>query len=798
MKQLILALILSAAWAYFGSNSFLGNPAFIKLLSPNEGFYQNEDAAIPAPLNWPVDIQKNDTRLVIDEHGVPHIFAQNLDDAYRIQGYLHAHNRFFQMDIMTKFIGGRLSEAVGRGRLALDKTMRRRGFTWGIERIVENWRQDEDGYSYVEAYTQGVNAYVDQLAPRNYPLEYKLSDFAPSKWTPKKTAEIYMNMTYDLCFRHKDAQAAASEQKLGDEFFNLLYPLRYNDDEPIVQDKLPQNKDQVSNGSSRSTGNPHIFNNEQGEMPAKHLGSNNWAVRPEKTKDGHAILCNDPHLGLKLPMIWYEVHIHTPEQNVYGVSLPGVPGVIIGFNEDISWGVTNVSHDILDYECLEWVDEAKKIYRWEGKNVQAKVRIEKISVKNEQPVFDTLWITEAGPLTYYSQESHALKNCALHWVAFEKHQENTLSVFLDINQAKNYSEFRKAISNHVTPAQNFIFADRQGNIGLTVTGKLPIREKNNGRIADFSPTDQSNWSSYIPFEALPTMFNPKSNYVSSANQISTDTAYPYDYYGHFDHYRGRILHKKLRTAKDIDIDFMKNLQANNESLFTEDVLLLIKNFLANKTLTAEETKWKKRLLAWDGHMDHEKEEPSFIFHWFQKFHRLTWDELDKTDQVTYQDPDFHTTLHLANEQMQHPFFDNKNTKGIELADDIAYMAFKETAHYLDSLSDLNAPLTWQKYNNVTMSHLLGLKAFSIPELPVDGFRFSLNAARTGHGPSWRMIVKMSKPIEAYGIFPGGQSGHPGSQYYSNFTDRWAATKYKSLKLYDNPSDVIHDGGVEIQ
>ncbi len=383
-----------------GDTTYLPNtermiPPLGKLLSPSHGFWQNAEGAHPdlatslthSYLSAPVEIQ-------YDDRMVPHIFASNTKDALFAQGYATAALRLWQMEFQTHGAAGRLAEILGtterlRGILVeLDRNMRRLGLSQAAQRSVEHWAKTPEQYQAMSDYTAGVNAYIESLSYHELPLFYKLQDYRPEKWSPLKTALLLKYMGYMLTNKEYDFEQTAALKELGLTGFQRLYPEYFDQQSPIILDTM----DYASTGIDTVPAQPLQFY--MGEMgwdsltravSPKGIGSNNWAVAGRKTASGHPILCNDPHLKLNLPSIWFEIQINTPDFNVYGATLPGAPAVISGFNEYIAWGITNVSHDVKDWYAIQWKDDSKQEYWFDSTYRKADYRIETIVVRDAPP-----------------------------------------------------------------------------------------------------------------------------------------------------------------------------------------------------------------------------------------------------------------------------------------------------------------------------------------------------------------------------------------------------------------------------
>ena len=341
-RRLILPIILFGAYLFLllkPVNTSSGSlPPIGPFFNPFSGFWQNGESAAASSEKILHKMGVTDpVSIIFDERFVPHIFAKSDLDIIMVQGYLHARNRLWQMDITARQASGRLGEIFGIGLVENDKRMRRMGLAKTAKHLTENWSKCSD-YKYLEKYVAGVNFYISNLAPKDYPLEFKLFNYQPELWSVEKTAQVVMSMNLMLCGRNEDLAATNSLQLLGKEDFQDIFP-RWN---PRQSPIIPPETNWAFEGHQSMDEHSVIgyrFHSFINDAP-RHIGSNNWAVNAQKTKDGIPILCNDPHLSLTLPSIWYEMQLKSDAYNAYGVSLPGIPHIAIGFNDHIAWGET--------------------------------------------------------------------------------------------------------------------------------------------------------------------------------------------------------------------------------------------------------------------------------------------------------------------------------------------------------------------------------------------------------------------------------------------------------------------------
>ena len=765
-------------------------PPLGKFLSPSKGFWRNaegkrahqrEITIKDTGLSAPVTVQ-------LDDRLVPHIFAGNEVDAAFAQGYILAKFRLFQMDLAVRATAGTLSEIVGDRAVNYDKQQRNQGILWAAENAVEGWSRHPELMKVVQGYCDGVNHYINSLPKRKYPLEFKLLNYKPELWTPLKVALFIKKMALDLCADERDLENTNLIQLLGKETFDELFPEFNDKDIPIIPKSKQWPFDPIvlpdQGKPSRLIGKLPTNSGRTNEK--EQLGSNNWAIAKENTANGNPILCSDPHLSLNLPSIWFENHLITPEFNVYGVSLPGVPWVVIGFNEYIGWALTNVGHDVLDWYTVDWANQEKTKYWIDGETIAATQRIEEIKIKNRSTVLDTVTYTVWGPVMKNGDH----EGLAMKWIAHEVPQEAEVNVFSQLNKAKSFDDYRKALGSFSSPAQNFAFASINNDIALTIGGKLPLRKKEQGKfILDGSRTSDA-WQAYIPYEHNPFVKNPEQGYVASANQQTADTTYPYYYLAtpYFEDYRGRMVNQYLGSDTAFTTEDMKSFQTSTLNLRAKDILPEFLNQVEKDNLVGDEIRVVQILEEWDYQYDGNSTAPILFEKLYNKFYDLTWDEFEsfsETHLVAF--PEDWRTIELALKEPDYPFFDHKGTTQLETAHDIIDQSWKWLLDSIGKENDL-LDMTWGTYRPTEISHLLSLDGFGHSVTP-GSHGDALNAISRTTGPSWRMIVEFTDRPTAQVIYPGGQSGNPGSPYYDNMIDDWVNGTYHAVKLVTEQEDI---------
>jgi penicillin amidase len=602
--------------------------------------------------------------VVRDKMGVPHIYADNSHDLFFAQGYVHAQDRFWQMEFWRRIGYGRLSEILGESALEDDRFIR----TLGWRRVAEAEVALLDGSSRagLEAYAQGVNAYLAERK-RRLGLEFTVLrlngvSYNPEPWTPVDTLTWGKVMAWDLGGNMDSELDRLKLQALvGDEMLADYWP-EYPEDRPLIVPSaagldttgvewLAQLQEKVTRGLALGSG--------------PDLGSNNWVVSGERTVTGMPILANDPHLGIQMPSIWYEVGLHCERcpYEVVGFSFAGMPGVIIGHNARIAWGVTNVGPDVQDL-YIEKVDpDDPDRYQYKGQWLDMEVRYETIRVAGrDEPVVIKVRSTRHGPIINDivggpgRSWSYGWQPLALRWTALEP---GTLarSVF-GIHQARNWQEFRIALESWSVPSQNFVYADVDGNIGYQCPGQIPIRAKGDGNLPVPGWTGEYEWIGTIPFEELPTQFNPAEGYIVTANNAVVGPEYPYHISSDWDPgYRAQRITDMLGSAGLLSVEEMGRIQMDGVSGSAVEVLPYL------LALQPEDDDAKEALAAlagWDGTMRADSQ-PAAIYaaFWVALMDNLFADELGQQPAGNWEQ----IVVRYLLDDPQNPWWDNQSTPG---------------------------------------------------------------------------------------------------------------------------------------
>jgi len=777
----------------FGLNFRFGlTPPLARFLSPFEGAFQITLQDYQQPGVYTIQGNSGQIRIELDENLIPHISAETESDLFLGQGFITAKHRLWQMDFQNLAAAGRLSGVIGNKTLELDKFQRRFGIPDAARRSGAEMMRNPTTRNALEAYTQGINQAIEDWPARRLPLEFKILDYKPEQWKPENTGLLLKRMAFTLSGNSDDKAMNAIMDAFGKSVVDQLFPNVLFDAEPIIPKGTPWNfkplpipKVPLSLGWTDTTDasipdkGPKLKDDDQIE-----IGSNNWAVSGKRTISGFPILANDPHLSMKLPATWYVAELKAPGYHCMGATLPGAPGIISGFNENFSWGLTNGYPDVTDWFRVVFKDNSRNFYWESGAWKPTRKTVEKYQVRGGDEISDTIYWTELGPLVYKKGETPNRANVpvgyALRWVAHDP--GNELLAFLRLNHTSEVSQVSSALSTFMCPAQNFVVADQKGNIGMFAQhGKIPLRWKEQGKFLMLAGSTDHHWAGFIPKDQLPKIINPACGFVSSANQIPTDTTYPY-YLG-WDYYaieRGKRINQVLASDSAFSMISTLRLQNDSRNLWAEKVLPKMLQLVKNQS--KKQHSWAIDLLSkWNLNNDPQELGPTLFEAWFETWMRLVWSDNFKYGLPF---PDKHITWQILLEKDNSDWFDNSKTKELETGSKLVSLAFQAT---VDSLQRRFGPFAkskeaykWGNYKGTKIGHLGMMDGLGTEVLFTGGGKGIVNATGPTNGQSWKMIVELGPKPRAMGIYPGGQSGNPSSHFYDNFVEPWRIGQQKLL------------------
>ncbi|MGH9498188.1 MAG: penicillin acylase family protein [Terriglobales bacterium] len=768
------------------------------------------DGTLRVPgLNAPATVSR-------DDHGIPTLDATTLDDLFFAQGYVTAQDRLFQMDGMRRFAAGELAEVVGPDALEHDRQQRILGMRLAARKTI--WTISADDRSHFEAYARGVNAFISSHLDR-LPIEFRILRYSPQPWTPEDSALIGAYMVQELSTSPR--QALVREKvlaKLGPELTADLYVnSSWRDRRPTVArptlgvDNSDEDSDEdssVANLASESIHEParHEFQSGPGLLEAgsletgqgwlQHevadffedrpliLGSNDWVVSGTHTVSGKPLLSNDMHLGHQMPNLWYEAHLRCASSacgalDVAGVTLPGYPYVIVGHNRRIAWGFTNIGPTIEDV-YIETFNAGGQYLTPEGWK-SPEQRREIIHVKGAPDVAVDVAVTRHGPIITELLPGETRK-LALRWTLYD----GVRNPFFAVNSSQNWEQFVRGFSEFDAPGQNVVYADVDGNIGYHATGKIPIRATGDGSLPEDGSNNAHEWTGYIPFDKLPSVFNPPSGIIATANSRITPDKYPFSISVEWEApWRSARIYKVLESGKKFSAADMLSLQTDIYSdldrIFADKFVYAV-DHARQASVRAKAA--AEILRQWDGRMSADSAAPAIAVRGRRELARLLLEPKlgaapadPKLVKSTLNWKSYHwmmETVWLENVVQRQP----KRWLPADYPnyDELLTAAIEGAVNAHDVPADLNA-WKWGNFNPVEIQHpILGkiplLRRWSGPGLrEQSGSGLTVKAVSRTHGPSERMTVDLADLDHSTLNLVTGEAGNFLSPYYM---DQWQA------------------------
>lgn len=780
-------------------NSKIGRtPAFGKLFSPTTGFWYNIEAKDIDSLTSTDMLNIHQTVTIrYDSTAVPHVFAANDYELYFSQGYITAKDRLWQMDLEARTAAGNLAEALGPRALQQDRYFRNKGLLVAAEKSLKIMEKDPVMKVVLNAYADGVNAYVHQLKITDYPIEFKIFNYAPDNWTPVKSILVFKLMAETLSGGSDDFAMSNTLDHFGDHVMKELFPDSSFLEDPVMPRGTSwpfRSKAKNSYLMKPDTDIPSQSDSNLTKSKIPGIGSNNWAVAGTKTKSGFPILANDPHLSLSMPSIWYQIQLVTNELNVYGVSIPGIPCVIIGFNQKVAWGLTNAEADLVDWYSVRFNDRSKTKYWYKNKWNLISRHLEEYKIRGEKSIVDTVLYTHQGPIMDRENDmkdggapESVIRGFALHWTADEPSEE--IKTFYLLNRAMNFDDYRTALTYYGSPPQNFIFASQNNDIAITSGGKYPLRFRDQGKFVLDGSEPANDWHGWIPAAQNPFVKNPLRGFVSSANQSATDSTYPYYLSWEFGSAeRAHRINSKLQGMRLATTDTFRELQNDNYSVLSDQVLTIMLSNLNEVNLERHKNAIGF-LKTWDHQYNANSIGAKIFDLWWNIFYDDIWRDDFGRKNLGLRWPTRDRTVKLFLEEPSSHWFDDLRTPQKENSRDILNRSFHET---IDSLRSEYGPIgknwCWGASRKLYLSHMANVPAFNIGPFSAGGSASSIDALTERTGPSWRMVVELGPEVHGYGVFPGGESGNPGSKYYDNFFASWKSGQLRKLIFLKSKND----------
>jgi len=717
---------------------------------------------------------KEDVEIIRDTFGVPHIYAKNEPDLYFALGYAMAQDRFWQMEFYRRLGHGRLSEVLGEDLVKVDRYFRT------ITAGGLNKRIPDDLAFLPKSFADGINAYMETNSDR-LPFEFKLLGYRPDPWNAEDYLAILKVVNWGLSSGWKvDLTAAKILEKVGTERFKEAFPV-WPGDAPLI---IPEGSNALSSLSTPLTGTMNLV--ERMTTLSASAASNNWVVSGIKSVTGKPILANDPHLMLTNPCFWWEAHMVCPTIHVSGFAIPGVPGIAVGQNLHVAWGVTNVMVDDVDFYIEKINPESPRQY-WVKDHWEEMKRIEEtILVKGRDPVKTEILLTHHGPVVT-DMKSPKEKILSARW-AFTEGIPPAQAAYL-LAKAKNIQEVQEALRYWQVPCQNFVFADDAGNIGYWCCATIPIRSKGDGILPSPGWTDEYEWKGYVSFEKRPHLINPKEGFIATANNKVIDDHYPY-FLGHYWEPPDRITRTRqlIKTKEKLSVDDFKRMQQDVYSVLASEMVPKMIQVLELRFAGEEGQKAKNILAKWDFVMDKESAGACLFEVTFRKMmDNIFKDELGEELYNEY----LETSSFLPRALRSMIRNGSSYWFGQKALEDIIAISMKQMFSELRELMGSNmSKWTWGKIHSLTFEHAFGKKRllgwiFNLGPFPVGGSHLTVNMRhysygkpyQVDHGVSERIIVDLSNPQNSLRVLPTGESGHLRSAHHKDQIDLYLSGRY---------------------
>jgi penicillin G amidase len=758
--------------------------------------------------------------IVTDRYGVPHLYAQNEDDLYFAQGYVHAQQRLWQMELNRRIGAGRLSEIFGELALEADRFARRLGLHRAAAAVVE--QMPAHNHRILEAYARGVNAFIEGHR-RTLPLEFFLLHFQPGPWTMTDSVQWSKMMGWNLGGNWEtEIIRARIVAKLGAERAAKL-EAGYDPKHPLI----------VPPGIEYQGVNLGML--EQYEQ-LKQLsgfglmgGSNNWVVDGTMTTTGSPILCNDPHLGQGAPSIWFECHLVAGDIDVAGVSFPGAPGIVIGHNQHVAWGLTNAVSDVQDLYIEKFNPRNPNQYEYMGKWEEAQVIREEIIIRGSTPVIEEVRVTRHGPIiTHFTPPTSSPTGAnnagsngsapgapaaqrelplALRWVGLEKH--DILSAVQKMNRATNWEEFRDGLRDWDNPPQNVVFADTRGNIGYVMAGAIPIRQQGQALLPSPGWSGAYEWTGYIPFEELPQTTNPVQHFIATANNRVVDDAYPYYITNEWlNGYRAQRIRDLLTSKGRLSPSDMADIQADQYALPAVEI---VPHMLELQPTTPAEQAALDILRTWNYVLSPDSAGAAIYSAFLWRLERIVFSAMLGDEETLlhnylgvgatilalqngYASRSKPLLIRLLNERDEGWFADSVIANGPKTWDAALYSAFHAAiADLRDRLGHNVSKWRYGATHTMTYNHPLGMlkpldRIFNRGPYPIGGDIDTVNMGASLINqpemvitvPSYRQIVDLADLKASLSMHHPGQSGHPASKHYDDFIKPWRNVRYHPM------------------
>jgi len=730
---------------------------------------------------------KDNVEIIRDSYGMPHIYAQTDQDAYFALGYCMAQDRLFQMDMVRRAARGRLAEIFGKDLIAVDRFFRTITAGKSIEDIASAYPQET--LFAMKAYAEGVNYFIENHKGP-LPIEFTILGYEPEPWQFSDGTAVHYYMAWDLntAFAVEMLYAAVID-KVGETMAQDIFP-DYAKGYPTI---VPQGIASLDFLASLNLARK-VLGTEGGGA------SNSWVISGKTAANGAPILANDPHLGHGAPGIWYEAHLITPSMNVSGSILPGIPFVIIGANEYVAWGWTNVMADDADF-YIEKINPANSNqYEFMGRWEDMIVREEVINVKGAEEVKFKVKLTRHGPIIDDVNNLQGPKGTALsmRWTAYDTLQANP---FFYLNTARSIDDIEKAAEHFKCPGQNWVYADSKGNIGFWAAVGIPIRDGFSGAVPIPGWDGKHEWQGYVPTAEQPHMRNPSQGWIATANNKHFNDDYPYPishYYAMPD--RFARIQEMLTAKKKFDVKDFEGMQADFFMVLGKEWIPMMLTSLSEDNLSEKEKKALSILKEWD-FVASADGTAATVFH--ATLNEMVKNTFKKRLGDALYGPYIGNSFVAFNAMRnlmargQSPWLDNPDTPEVETIDTIISKSFKAAVAVLNQALGPNIDdWSWGKLHTLTFYHPFGKSSalmgyfLNIGPFPVGGSMATVNPQPyrlsepwdVHHGASLRYIIDFSNMKHSRRVIPAGISGNFMSPHYDDQTELWRTGTYRPFVL----------------
>lgn len=733
-----------------------------------------------------------------DDYGVPSVFASNDSDMFKAAGYIGARDRLFQMSFMKYAYKGQLSLVLNDSLFAEDTFLR----TLGFEKIAKETLEKvpSSTLQHLEDTCFGINTYVQSLSPQDYPLEFKLIGVEKLPiFEPLDIVALSTMMAWELQGGwDSELFFGAINEQLGSDYLNEILPF-YNDSFITIASNDVLLKSYQDFASDTKKIREILKTDRDG------YGSNAWVVSGSKTDTGFPLLANDPHLSYGQPPWWYEIRLKSDNYNFGGYGLYGFPLPVIGHNDHIGWGFTNVMTDDMDF-YVETLNEDKTQYMLDGIWKDLKIEQETISLKSGDKKTIIIRSTHRGPIVsdIHPDAKGQSKAISFKWTEFDAFDETT-ALFM-LAKATNWDEFSDASKLFGAPGQNWTYADKDGNIGWRPNSKIPIRLGAEQLIPFDGSTSKHDWTGYVPFDEMPYVYNPEKGYISNGNNKTIDDDYPY-YISRYwaDPSRGEQIDRRLKVNSKLDVEDMKSILNEITSPFAQEYsTLFINNYSEGFSEKGDEI--YDILNGWDG-VESIDSDATVVFHaiYIQLVQNLFQDELQSFGNDSFDT--FYSLKYIRSLAIRSIFdrnatlwVDNVLTSKKETLNDIVNQSFDDAHDFLTKNYGNPKELTWGDVHQVTYRHRLNgdplvkrFINFSIGPFPMAGSGMTPRAASYSvsdpfdvrAGSSMRRVIDFANFDNGFSILPTGQSGVFKSPHYRDQTSLYNKGKFKPFKFSES-------------